>query len=359
MRKVRREYVSEFLEGTMDGERWADGVQVHHMPISLYGEGVTRYTSRLYGSLPTSLKGLDEHEEKVWLGKFCCSWNKDLQLSMTTSVVGGRTLAEIRASEEETNGIEFKVAGASNGQRTAESLRRKGVVVEKVGPITWSLAVERDVVSLMEDLKQVDMGSQVLIFHCMDNGTFLSLDRNGGSSLPKRVERKFHIPGKLVVASGFVLEQMLEQMLRVVEAVKPGLAVIILPMPIFLDLCCETHRQGRTEERLEEDREKLLRSVWNIKRDALQMMGRTRGRNVLLVSPMEVLGIRSSVVGVRKVMADGVHLDPLRCLSSLPGHRLEQRRVEGFLSRLVPWPRELFLGARGTLGLSRWRGSSH
>jgi len=49
--------------------------------------------------------------------------------------------------------------------------------------------------------------------------------------------------------------------------------------------------------------------VWGMRKETLQMLGRAHARNVLLVSPMEVLGVRSSVAGVRKAMPDGVHLD--------------------------------------------------
>jgi hypothetical protein len=71
------------------------------------------------------------------------------------------------------------------------------------------------------------MERKVLIFHCMDNGCFFSMNRTGGSSLPKRVNKKYHIPGKLVVASGGALEMMTDEMARVIKEVKPLLTVVI------------------------------------------------------------------------------------------------------------------------------------
>ena len=102
---------------------------------------------------------------------------------------------------------------------------------------------------------------------------------------------------------------MIEQMLRIVTATKTAVAVVVLPMPRYLDPCCANHDQGKSPEKQEEDRERVLRMVWGMKREAVQMLGRAHAKNVLLISPMEVLGVRNSVAGVKKVMPDGVHLE--------------------------------------------------
>ncbi len=91
--------------------------------------------------------------------------------------------------------------------------------------------------SLVADLRMEGMQGKVLIFHCMDNGSFFSMSRSGVSSLPVKKDRKFHVPGKLVVATGSTLEMMVEQMLKVVDEVRPDLTIIITPMPLYLDLC--------------------------------------------------------------------------------------------------------------------------
>ena len=38
-------------------------------------------------------------------------------------------------------------------------------------------------------------------------------------------------------------------MARVIREVKPLLAVVVTPMPRYLDPCCEEHEGGRTEEK--------------------------------------------------------------------------------------------------------------
>jgi hypothetical protein len=179
----------------------------------------------------------------------------------------------------------------------------------KLGQRGWSLAVEKDVKELVSQLKEVDMSNQVLVFHCMDNGTFFSMDRLGGSTLPTKINGSYHIKGRLVVASGYALELMVEKMAEVMKEAKAGLTVVITPMPRYLDNCCEEHSGGRSEEKMEEDRERILKAVWNLKRETYQLLAKMHCKNVTVVSPMEVLDVKDSVEGVRKVMSDGVHLN--------------------------------------------------
>jgi hypothetical protein len=58
-----------------------------------------------------------------------------------------------------------------------------------------------------------------------------------------------------------------------------------------------------------EDRGKLLKAVWNLKRETFQLLVKQHCKNVIVISPMEVLGIKDSVEGVRSAMSDGIHLN--------------------------------------------------
>jgi uncharacterized membrane protein YgcG len=181
------------------------------------------------------------------------------------------------------------------------------------------------------DLRVEGMQGKILIFHCMDNGSFFSMSRSGVSSLPVKKDRKYHITGKLVVATGCTLELMVEQMLAVAEEVKPDLTIIITPMPRYLDPCCEEHSAGRTEGELETDRQKMLKAVWAMKRETFAMVSKAHVKNVLVVGPMEALGVKSDVDEVRGVMADGIHLDE-RPLDLLVDHVLKKAE-EHFVSK--------------------------
>jgi hypothetical protein len=75
--------------------------------------------------------------------------NRDLNLSLATSVASGRTLAAVRELEDEGSMLEFAVAGASNADKSVAALARKGLVATKVGKAGWSLAFEKDVSDAM------------------------------------------------------------------------------------------------------------------------------------------------------------------------------------------------------------------
>jgi hypothetical protein len=310
LRGLRREYVEHFLKPANSEAGWGDELQNLMMPVSLYSDGLTLYKSRGWGNLPQQLMRLDEKEETLWIEKLAAALNRELRLSLATGVASGRTLSAVRAQEEVGGRLEFKVAGASNAARTAAALVRRGERAEKVGQLGWSLAIEKDTDSLIAQLGSEGNDHLVLVFHCMDNGSFFSMNKMGGSSLPRKDKKDkiYHIEGKLVVANGYSLELMTDQMGTIVNRVKPGLAVIVTPMPRYLDPCCETHLGGRTEEQLEADRLKLIKAVWNLKRETFQLVAKNHLRNVIVVSPLEILGIKDSVEEVRNVMPDGIHM---------------------------------------------------
>jgi hypothetical protein len=311
LKGVRCEYVRSILAEVEGKERWADELQNLRMPISLSGEGTTLYKSRFWGAIPETFPVLDEHEEQVWLGHICRHLNRELNLSLASSVASGRTLAAVREMEDNGQMVEFVVAGASNADRSVAALARKGVTATKIGRAGWSLSVEKDVSDGIAELRSMGMEKKVLVFYCMDNACFFSMNRTGGSSLPKRVGRTYHIPGKLVVASGYSLEMMTDEMAKVIREVKPLLAVVVTPMPRYLDPCCDEHEGGKTEEKKKEDQEKLLKAVWGLKRETFQLLAKTHCKNTIVVGPMEVFNVKDSVEGVRRLMDDGVHLNEM------------------------------------------------
>jgi hypothetical protein len=228
LRALRREFCCTFMPQNGEGEKYGDILQNFMLPISLNSEGLTLYKSRRWGDMGNEIRMVDEAEEMEWLLKISAEINSLLRLSLATAVSGARTLSAVRAQEDGEDEMEFRVVGASNAARTAAALTRKGEKAEKVGKRGWSLAIEEDVDSLIGKMKDQGMQGKVLILHCMDNGSFFSLSRSGVSSLPTKKDRQYHIPGKLVVATGYTLENMVEQMLRIVRETGPDLAFIVM-----------------------------------------------------------------------------------------------------------------------------------
>jgi hypothetical protein len=180
LRGLRREYVEYFLKPASSEAGWGGELQNLMMPVSLYSDGLTLYKSRGWGDLPQQLKRVDEKEETLWIEKLAAALNRELRLSLATGVASGRTLSAVRAQEEVGVRLEYKVAGASNAARTAAALARRGEMAEKVGQLGWSLAIEKDMDGLIAQLGSENNDHMVLVFHCMDNGSFFSMNKTGG-----------------------------------------------------------------------------------------------------------------------------------------------------------------------------------
>jgi hypothetical protein len=90
----------------------------------------------------------------------------------------------VRAQEEVGGRLEYKVAGASNAARTAAALARRGEKAEKAGQLGWSLAIEKDENGLTGQLLAENNEHTVLVFNCMDNGSFLFHEQNWGVKPP-------------------------------------------------------------------------------------------------------------------------------------------------------------------------------
>ncbi len=63
--------------------------------------------------------------------------NRELNLSLASSVASGRMLAAVREMESDGQMVEFAVAGASNADRSVAALARKGVTHE-----SWQVWME-------------------------------------------------------------------------------------------------------------------------------------------------------------------------------------------------------------------------
>jgi hypothetical protein len=168
---------------------------------------------------------------------------------------------------------------------------KRGEIAEKVGQLGWSLSIEKDVNGLIGQLSLASNEHTVLVFHCMDNGSFFSMNKTGGSSLPRKdkKDKRYHIEGKLVVANGYSLELMTDQIGKIVNKVKPGLAVIVTPMPRYLDPCCDVHKGDKTEDQLKQEREKLIKAIWSLKREIFQLVTKSHLKNTVVVGHLEVV----------------------------------------------------------------------
>ena len=143
--------------------------------------------------------------------------------------------------------------------------------------------------------------------------------------------KSFHVKGKLVVASGESLSLIVDKMAPLVCDLRTVVTIIVTPMPRYLKACCATHDKEMDDGQRIAEKERIIRAVWNMKREILGLLMKRHAKNFILVSPLEVLGLRESVEGVEQAMPDGVHLKD-EATEALAGHILS-RVEEHFTSR--------------------------
>ena len=73
--------------------------------------------------------------------------------------------------------------------------------------------------------------------------------------------------------------------------------------------------------------QRLLRDVWGLKRETVQLVSKAHAKHTLVISPMEALGIKDSVEDIRAVMSDGCHLNG-PCVDMVVDHMV--KKVEEF-----------------------------
>jgi hypothetical protein len=325
LKELRKEHLEFFCGKEEEGECWADELQNLRLPVSLSAIGTTRYRSRNWGNRPDRLGPVAESVECGWIERICLRLNNTLNLSLALVVASGRSLSAVRGFEAENDAMEIKVVGASSAARTAAALRRQGINVEKLGQKGWRLPTDAEATAT--EIVESGGGKKVVVLHCMDNECFFSMDRDG-STLPKKSNKKSHIQGRLVVAKGDQLAQILEYMTPILNAARNGLAVVVTPHPRFLVPCCLKHAADKTKEEVCRDAERTIGAVWSLKRELMQLVAKAHLKNVVLVSPLEVLGVRDCLEEVMGTMEDGVHLKE-ECQDKLAGHIIQ--KIEEFM----------------------------
>ena len=307
LKEARKDHL-EFLCGKTGGEGWGDCLQNLRLPLGLEAEGTSRFKSRDWGERPDKLGPVSEDMERMWLDRICGGFNLAMHLSLASAVASSRSLLAVRGLEAEGERLAMTVVGASNAARTAAALERQGIKATKVGQKGWRLSNDADsTAAALAERADATGESGTIVLHCLDNEAFFSLDKNG-STLPRKVNKKYHVPGKVAVAKGDQPALLLDYMMPLLKGHRTGPAVIITPVPRFLAPCCTVHAEGKSEDQLMAEAEKTVSAVWSMKRELMQMLTKAHVRNMILISPLEVLGVKDSLEEVMGIFEDGVHL---------------------------------------------------
>jgi len=311
IRNTRMNFMEVNLGRLERGPGWADAHINSRMPVSLSADskGTTAYVTGDWGKRPEKIAPLSVHGERHWLGLLIGEVNREMHLGLDTEICLARSLTAVRRTKEDVGPIAAVVVGASNAARTTTALRRKGVIVTNLGKAGWKIS-EDTVAYMASELSQRVAQEETLILQCLDSNCFYVLERTGAMCMPCRgTDGLVHIQGKVVVARGLQLENLLELLGPILRERAGMLTILVCPTVRFLEACCNAHNSMSQDERTAEG-ERQLRELGSLRREVRSWLVRHGFHDVLLADPLEAAGAAKSVEKARDLMFDAVHMKP-------------------------------------------------
>jgi hypothetical protein len=311
IRNTRMNFLEVNLARLERGPGWADTHINSRMPVSLSADstGTTAYVTGDWGRLPERIDPLTEHGERHWFGLLIGEINREMRLGLDSNVSFARTLAALKRTREDVGPIAAVTVGASNAARTATALRKKGISVTNLGKASWKIS--EDSVAYMEnELSQRAALDEILVLQCLDSNCFYVLEKSGAMAMPCRGDDGLvHIQGKVVVARGLQIENLLELLGPLLREREGKLTILVCPSVRFLEACCHSHEALSQEARIAEG-ERQLRELGSLRREVRTWLVRHGFHDVLLADPLEAAGAAKSVERARELMYDAVHMKP-------------------------------------------------
>jgi hypothetical protein len=311
IRNTRMNFMEVNLGRLERGPGWADAHINSRMPVSLSAEskGTTAYVTGDWGKQPERIAPLSVHGERHWLGLLIGEINREMHLGLDTEICLARTLAAVRRTKEDVGPIAAVAVGASNAARTATALRRKGVSVNSLGKAGWKIS-EDTMAYMASELSQRVAQEETLILQCLDSNCFFVLEKTGAMCMPCRgTDGLVHIQGKVVVARGLQLENLLELLGPILRERAGMLTILVCPTVRFLEACCNAHNTMSHADRIAEG-ERQLRELGSLRREVRSWLVWHCFHDVLLADPLEAAGAAKLVEKARDLMFDAVHMKP-------------------------------------------------
>ncbi len=311
VRNTRMNFFAVNLGQLERGPGWADYHLNARMPVSLAEDssGTTAFVTGDWGKRPERVGPLTVQGERHWVELLIGEINRELKLGLATAVSFGRTLSAVKRVGEDLGKISAVTVGASNAAKTAAALKRKGVETVPLGQIGWRIS-EDSVAYLENELSLHVARSEFVVLHCLDSSVFYVLEKSRAMTLPAAgQDGVYHVLGKVVVARGLQLENLLETVEPVLKLRSDLLTFLVCPSIRHVEACCLPHDSLSEEERKAEG-ERQLRELGSLRREMKTWLIKKGYHNTLLVDPLQAVGAAASIDVARTSMADSVHLKP-------------------------------------------------
>jgi len=279
--------------------------EVHLVPRGVNTKEKIRYTSVGWKNTPTLVKPLSEEAEAEVLASLVGELRTNFGARLSSNLVmdrngngGGRVW-------------EYVMIGGSNSERLGDVLAKMGRKVTKVTSKGWRPTKQgvADVVGKLDGKMGKDA---MVIFLGLDNGMFYEADEDGERSLPsKDKEGKYHVVGKVEVASGRQARALMENCEPIWEMVGDRRKAILSPIVrYFRCSCCEDRTHCQNVGRAGYGKG-MLSDLGEIKDAMVDSCLAAGVKGFKVINPNELMGINSTMEEdevARLIGEDPVHL---------------------------------------------------
>jgi hypothetical protein len=221
------------------------GTLCFRLPAGLDTRAVAATVSEGWSSLPESALPLSKVAEKDLVNTLLAMLNDAFDANLDLDPCLSRDINEIneqRASDTAEKLI--LVIGSSHAANVAHALELQGANVRYLTDRGWKLSVD-SINHAVKSLTELECLPDLILIQVLDKNTFFVVKEDGTLSLPaKGKDKKFHVAGKLRVATKEHMCSVLKTLKPLLDALPSVSKAMILPVPRYCyKKCCndETH----------------------------------------------------------------------------------------------------------------------
>jgi hypothetical protein len=240
-----RVYITAYSGGL---EQTIQNTQRHKMPKAFEAYNDKNYMCHEWAGLGSSLEPMDPENEKGLIGLVMSGlaasfrWNLDDNPNLSRNLLA-RPANSAGLLPSNTTAPLSVLIGGSNTSRLTRAFEEMGKPVEALVASGWTItmgAIDSLLPNLAATLATCEPDLPV-VFWCLDNSCFRALNAAGDLvAISKQKDKKFHVEGELTVAPFSLLNNVLRELKRAVDACGNRLVLIMEVVPRFLlRPCCE------------------------------------------------------------------------------------------------------------------------
>jgi hypothetical protein len=205
----------------------------------------------------------------------------------------------------------YVVVGGSGAGLLGDAMMQKGRKVTKVVKSGWR-ATKKGVEEMEQELRKQDLEGLTVVLLPLDNHTFYSVDEDGISSFPSKLDgKKHHISGRMEVASVATSKSTMRNCGPIMNLIESNRKVLLSPIVKYYNVSCCSNEDHCSNVGAAGYRQGLLEDLGKVEEVMRGVCVEERTRNYKVANPNELLKLSAQLEEreVEKVVGrDGHHL---------------------------------------------------